>query len=402
MLAVTSALAARLGHRARRKVGVAAALAVMVLTSAAAAQAPAQVSADDPYTATVTVDATADGVPKARDAARIDGQRRALTAIVERLAGGADKAKPLKLGDNAVTNLVASFEVANERMTAVRYIADYTFHFRKPDLDKVLQAAGIPLAGAGSGPGGAPPDANAPPATGGKPTVLLPLFDSGGVSLLWDDPNPWRDAWGTVPDAKTGPRVLVPVGDVSDVDAIDADRARAGDAGALNAIAGKYGADEVIVAIAVPRTAGGKQDGIDITARRYRRGQFVDAHAESVDADAGSGGEGALFRRAAEKVAADIATGWKDAKPPANEERATLTAVLPISGLDDWLKVRDRLGLLPPVRKVEVKSLSRQEATLEIQYVGAIDRLKSSLAGINLDLVGGDPVWQLARTSANR
>src|SRR5262249_11987429 len=80
-----------------------AALALALLTPAARAQAPALVSADDPYTATVTVDATSDSVAKARTLARVDGQRRALVAIVDHLGGNADKAKSLKLGDNAVT-----------------------------------------------------------------------------------------------------------------------------------------------------------------------------------------------------------------------------------------------------------------------------------------------------------
>src|SRR5258708_298173 len=97
------------------------AVAVLAVLLAPPRSAAAQ---NDPYSATVTVDATSDTVAKARDVARIDGARRALNAIVEKLAGGADKAKPLKLSDNQVTDLVGSFEVANEKMTAVRYVAD--------------------------------------------------------------------------------------------------------------------------------------------------------------------------------------------------------------------------------------------------------------------------------------
>src|SRR5712691_4192552 len=67
----------------------------------------------DPLSATVAVDATADTVVKAREMARIDGQRRALAAVAERLAGGTTTAKPPKLDDKAITDLVLSFEVAN-------------------------------------------------------------------------------------------------------------------------------------------------------------------------------------------------------------------------------------------------------------------------------------------------
>src|SRR5580693_4798379 len=76
------------------------------------------VAQDDQFTATVTVDATADNVAKARDMARLDGQRKGLAAIADKLAGGTGKAKLPKLSDNQITDLVASFEVANEKMTA--------------------------------------------------------------------------------------------------------------------------------------------------------------------------------------------------------------------------------------------------------------------------------------------
>ena len=45
-------------------------------------------------------------------------------------------------------------------------------------------------------------------------------------------------------------------------------------------------------------------------------------------------------------------------------------------------------------------ALSRQEATIEIEYLGNIDQLKASLAGLSLELVQGDPVWRLARSTA--
>ena len=113
------------GHRRWRGRHVLAA-AFLLLVLALGAPGPARAADDDPYSATIKVDATADSASKAREAARIDGQRRALTAIAERVSGG-NPVKLPKLDDNAIANLVANFEVANERMSAVRYIAEYTF-----------------------------------------------------------------------------------------------------------------------------------------------------------------------------------------------------------------------------------------------------------------------------------
>ena len=107
--------------------------------------APSVAQEADRFSAAVKVDAGADTAVKAREAARVEGQRRALATIAERLSGGGAPVKPPPLGDKAITDLVASFEVANERMSAVRYIADYTFHFRPAETARVL---GLPAAAA--------------------------------------------------------------------------------------------------------------------------------------------------------------------------------------------------------------------------------------------------------------
>ena len=52
------------------------------------------------------------------------------------------------------------------------------------------------------------------------------------------------------------------------------------------------------------------------------------------------------------------------------------------------------------VRKVDLLSLSRQEAKIQIRYVGSADQLKSSLAEVDLGLGGGDPVWRLQISGA--
>ena len=352
-------------------------------SAAAPAAAPA-----DPYTATVTVDATSDSVAKARDMARLDGARRALAMVVQNLAGGADKAKPLKLGDNDITDMVASFEVANEKMSAVRYTADYTYHFKPADVAKAMQTAGIAMNNAG-----------ASGASGGKPIVVLPVLQDGTTALLWDDPNPWRDAWARRTPTTSSVALLVPLGDVSDLSAIDADKARMGDSAALAAVAKKENADDVIVMLAVKRV--GDKPGLDVTVRRYHLGQFVDVHFDSLNANQGEA-DADLFKRAVDAIATDIDTGWKSAKGDLTGPLATLTVVAPITGLDDWIQLRDMLSAAPAVRKIDVKSLSRQQAILDIQYVGTPDQLKANLATMKLDLEGGDPIWQLARSGADQ
>ena len=65
--------------------------------------------------------------------------------VIEHLTGSTDESKLPKLDDKAITDMVGSFEVANEKMSSVRYLADYTFHFRKAKVRQLLRNAGIAI-----------------------------------------------------------------------------------------------------------------------------------------------------------------------------------------------------------------------------------------------------------------
>ncbi len=355
---------------------------------------PSRAEDADSFSATVTVDATADTVAKARDMARTDGQRRALAAVGARLSGGSAAARLPKLDDKAITDLVLSFEVANERMSAVRYAADYTFHFRPEAIRRVLGNAGVAVSDDPGKPVSGKP-------LSGKPLVLIPVYQSAAQSSLWDDANPWRQAWEQQPPGTGALRLVVPLGDAGDIAAIDADKARAGDAEALAAITRRNGGEEAIVALAAMRGQPDRPAGLDVTVRRYRADRLVDSHLEKLTADPGES-ESDLLRRAAAAIVSDIGSGRKNEAVARYDQEGSLTAILPITDLDDWVGARERLAAVPAIRKIALVALSRQEATIEIGYGGSIDQLKASLAEIRLDLVRGDPLWRLARSGPAR
>jgi len=373
----------------RRCAGVALLLLTMAMQSGAS---PAEDQSAS-FSATVKVDATADSAAAARELARIDGQRRALGVVVDRLSGSSDP-KLAKLDDKAITDMVESFEVANERMSPVRYIADYTFHFRSSKLRRLVRVAETPPAEGGGKP--TVSESSKPTVSeSSKPTVVLPVYKDSTRTALWDDPNPWREAWAQRSGDAGAVRVTVPLGDASDLAAIDAGRAESGRSDALAAIAQRNGGDDAIVALATARRQGDKLAGLDLSVKWYRSGRLSDTQANSVDALPGES-EGDLLRRAADAVAAGIAGGAR--KNPG--QQAILAASVPISSLSDWVMVRDRLASAAAVRRVDLLSLSRQEAKIQIRYVGSAEQLKSSLAEVDLGLGGTDPMWQLQISSA--
>jgi hypothetical protein len=370
-----------------------------------AAPALAQES-DEAYSATVKVDAMAESAAAAREVARIDGQRRALAAVIERLSGASEPAKPPKLDDKAITDMVVSFEVANEHMSAVRYVADYTFHFRPSKVRRLVRVVETPPADSGSksppdNSGKSPAEGASKPSveSGNRAVVVLPVYQDGSNLVLWDDPNAWRIAWSQRP-AGSGPgRLVLPLGDAGDLAAIDAEKAGSGRSEALTAIAQRNRGSEAVVALATARRQGDQLAGLDVSLKRYRSGHLVDTQSSSFEAAPGES-EADLLKRAAESTAAEIESGAKRNAGAHSDQPASLAVTVPISSLGEWVQVRGRLASVSAIRKIDLLSLSRQEARIEVKYVGTPDQLKSSLAEVNLDLGGGDPIWRIQPSGA--
>jgi len=347
------------------------------------------------FSATVRVDATADSAAAARELARVDGQRRALALVIDRLSGSTDSSKRPSLDDKTVTDMVESFEVANERMSAVHYLADYTFHFRPTKVRRLVHVADSASTEANSKPGAAEGGGKPGVAEGsGKPLIILPVYEDTGSTALWEDPNAWREAWAQRAAESGGARLIVPLGDASDLATIDAGRAEAGKPDALATIAQRNGGDEAIVALATARHAGDDLVGLDVSIKRYRSGHLVDTRSTTLGANPGENAD-VFLKRAAATVAGEIPNGATKSPGLRSDQQASLAASVPIGSIGEWVRVRDRLASVPAIRKVDLLSLNRHEAKIQIKYVGGSDQLKSSLAGVDLGLDGTDPVWRL-------
>lgn len=330
---------------------------------------------DDVFTvADVPVDATASSAVAAREAARADGQRHAFRMLLERLTLVADRGRLPRVGDQQLTEMVRDFEVANERSSAVRYLASYTFRFRPDAVRKLLRDAGIPFA-----------------ETVSKPVVVLAVLRRGNATLLWDDPNPWRAAWSDHNGSGGLVPFIVPLGDAADVAAIGADEALAADPAALGRVAALHGGGDILIAAATQHPTGELQT----TLRRVSApGGASEISNAAFRPNAGES-EGDFMARAAAAGAADVEEAWRRENVLATGKEGVLTAAVPITDLADWVTVRDRLKSVPTVKRSEIITLDKQAARIEIHYLGDPARLRLALAQRDLVLDGSEDSWTL-------
>jgi hypothetical protein len=168
----------------------------------------------------VAVDVTAETAAAAREAAHAEGHVKALEKLLARLLPRDEFAllRPFKAAE--ILAYVQDFSVANERTSDVRYLAELTFRFQPEAIRELLRANGLQHA-----------------ETMSKPVVVLAIFGVEGEALLWGEGNPWWTAWAARPPGGWLVPLIVPLGDLGDLTAVDAARALNGEAEALGAIA---------------------------------------------------------------------------------------------------------------------------------------------------------------------
>jgi Uncharacterized protein conserved in bacteria (DUF2066) len=365
---------------------LAAALAALFLLFVAPTLALAQTPPKpfDVFTVSpVPVDATAASAAAARDEAIVQGESRAFDMLMQRLTLSTDRSRLPQVGPSQLNDLVQGFEVAHERRSDVRYLADFTVHFRADAVRQMLRQAGVGFAEQVS-----------------KPVIVLPVLHDGDRLALWDDPNPWRDAWSSAAAVTGLVPVVRPLGEIEDVQAIDAEQAAKGDAAALQAISRRYDGDDVLVTQATLKSDGA-QHAVDVTTTRYAPDLPGTEQTWVTSTTANPGESDAdLLSRAVTDTINQVEEAWKSANILDFRETGTLTARVPATSLQDWLSVRDRLAAIPAVRASRLVSLDRSEARVEIRYVGSADQLRTALAQRNLELGGSDPDWVLQSVTA--
>ena len=343
--------------------------AVLVWPGALAAQAPL-------YTVeNVEVDTTADSATAAREQGLDSAHVTAFNRMVERLVLRSELNRVPDMTADRIANLLRDFEVFDERTSDVRYLAEVTFRFRPDGIRQFLKDNDIPFA-----------------ETRSKPVVVLPVWGQGEDAVLWDNPNPWREAWADRAEQTGLVPLTVPLGDLGDIRAVSARQALNGDRAALKAIAERYGAADVLVTQG--RLAGDPEaftGSMQVVTSRIGTPEMERTLVDNVQQQRDEP-LAEMLARAADRVARDVEETWKRANLLDFDQRNRLQVEVPIDGLERWVTVRERLDRVARIESFAVSAMTRTLARLEIAYYG--ERRQLALALQQNDLV-------LERTNAD-
>lgn len=318
----------------------------------------------------VPADVTANNAKEARDQAIMQAQHTAFGQLLTRLGG--DPALEQQVDDDTLAALVQAFEVQQEKLSSVRYIGTFTVHFKPAAVRTFLNKHGMTYSEVRS-----------------KPVVILPVINTGTRKILWEEATPWRTAWENLVGKGGLVPIIVPGGDLDDIALISTNDALTGKPEAIQAISNKYQASGVLVAVLNGAVATlDPKNELRVDALRYNETGALTGEAEhlSLPPVGDAKALGTVLADGAKQLRKDLDTRWRESGEAPKGPLAHLRVTAPITGLGDWTALKARLANVTGISKVNVITLARNAADIDLEFYGEIPRLQNAMFGQNLVL----------------
>lgn len=351
-------------------------LALVAVFAAAGVAAPAFAAENDLYRVEgIAVDETADNAAVAREMALVEARKDAFETLLRRLLGEEDLALVETPADSTISGFLQDFEIRNESLSRVRYLATVDFRFDPSKVRRFLQSYGV-----------RPVDFTS------APVLLLPYYQSGRDLMLWEDTNPWRNAWNSFTRKNTLVPVYVPLGDIADMQTAPADAMISGNYAPVAQLMQRYGADEAVLAVA--RLVEGSND-LRIMIYEYIGPTMQHTNSLTVHGG-GSGVHAGIFAQGVKAVADYLQQRWKEqATTGAASDDMQVRLKVTFLNMSEWVDIQRRLEHVGGIAGTEVVSLNRTGAQLDVRFRGTESKLRLALAEQGLRL--GAPVIAVTR-----
>lgn len=319
-------------------------------------------------------DITAESASEARDKAFAQVHREAFDILAQRLVADGDYNRIPQLDDDVIMSLTRDFEIMNEQLSSVRYVADFVVTFDEARVRRHFERSGVRYTSYQDT----------------QPVIMIPLFAAGAAgekTNLWDFPNPWRAAWRLNNLRKGLVPIVVPAGDLDDMRDMKGANALSASPETLERMMERYGATDVLMAHV--KSQAPKEDGtLDLEVTIYGTGGSKPHHWKSL-AVSGKGNE--AYMEAVKDVRKFVAQSWKrKALKDPDVSGGSIRVVAHPSNLSDWAEMQNALKAAGGTLRYKVVSLRPGRVELDLMFSGSEGRLRSALNQGGLDIKGGN------------
>ncbi len=319
----------------------------------------------------VKIDVTADSAAKARNQAFDLAQIKAFDKLVTRLIGDIDDVSYEKPQLSEISTMVKDFEVTKEKISAVRYVGEYSFRFNSKLVKKYFSKIGVEYTDVKS-----------------KPILVLPFYQVNNQNILWSGDNPWFDAWRRSDSDKGLVPMLTPIGDISDMADIKDGEALTYRQEKLERIISRYGVKEAVILIAAFVDGGvDNSKANNLTIYVYRTGGKNSEYTNSIKVKREKSEKiDDMMDRAVVETIKFLQKGWKDKTIVNANQGNKLQVRVPFRSIKEWVETKEVLKSVQAIGKIEIVSIKPRVARLNLIFNGSEQRLRLALEQADITL----------------
>lgn len=295
----------------------------------------------------------------AKDAALKDARKQAFQLMIQKLIDKKEMDRFETIDDTAIEFLIDSMQIMNEQMGKKSYKATVSFQFNKERIEEFLKNKAVQYV-----------------APVHKSIVVLPLLSDGAKTYLFEKENLWMDLWKGHSFNHALMTFVVPNGDLSDMNLLDAEDALIGAAEKMAAIASRYQVSAVVVPY-VSVSISGRHLNLQVDFQEYdakgvRKNNTIRSHSLSEIATETT--RSALLKKLL-KISIDNIQDFVKAQFGGNQNHNLVYLKVPTKAPDDYykyIKVLNESGMAMDIQPVE---LSRGYSVLRVRTMYTLEDL---------------------------
>lgn len=329
-----------------------------------------EAGSDEPlYTVSgIKVDKTASSAAVARERAMLDAQQKAYSIVLNRISLPSDSEGLNAPTIDELANMVDGISISGEKTSSVRYIGTLTVSFKPKAVKRFLEADGVPYINAIS-----------------APVLIIPTINNNSISSF-DSDHASFVMWRSHKDDSLIVPIVLPEseGDLKDL-VTDFLKGQA----TLSALKDAYGVEKVYIAGVSENASAG-----NMTFYLSEEGdEVVQPFKFTVSTDAG---KAKAYKAAVDTIILKLEKDFKQGNVVEFSSASSLTAVVPIDSIVDWLKVQKKLSGIAIIDRYELQAMRSDKVQIIIYFGRGINRLISEMAAAKLILEeGADGIWVL-------
>ena len=330
----------------------------------------------------IEVDETSHTAIAAREKALEVGQSKAWKLLVRRLTLPDENSQIVELSIDEIKGLVQGYEVVRERISPVRYLANLTVIFNPNLVRDILLKNGVTFS-----------------ETPSLPILLIPVFETNGVSRLWKMPNPWMNVWREGLYDNSLIPFIIPKGDFQDIKYLSAAQAINGKLVHFFPIMKKYGVHKVVVAkVSRKFNLVDNSPFLEITSRAPGVEDLGETTIAIIkippNADVNH-----LMNSGKQKTIRSLNVAWKRENQVVSSVQQRISVEIPILGLEHWLSIRSKLREIGTLKTSELVRLTKARALVDLWIMGTLKQLDNALQYKKLALFETNDLLMLCELS---